>query len=113
MEAITKANELAEVKVYNLNNKEVTSGSVGTGYKVTITVGEESKTFEVVIYGDINGDSEITVLDLLRVQKDILDISNLSGAQAKAADVSKDGKISALDLLKVQKDILGISEIKQ
>ena len=113
LEAITKANELAEVKVYNLNNKEVTSGSVGTGYKVTITVGEESKTFEVVIYGDINGDSEITVLDLLRVQKDILDISNLSGAQAKAADVSKDGKISALDLLKVQKDILGISEIKQ
>ncbi len=113
LEAITQANELAEVNVYDLDEKEVTSGSVGTGYKVTITVLEESQTFEVVIYGDTNGDSEITVLDLLRVQKDILDISNLSGAQAKAADVSKDGEITVLDLLRVQKDILDISKIKQ
>ncbi len=113
LEAVTTANEFAEVKIYDLEGKEVDSGSVGTGYKVTITVLEESKTFEVVIYGDTNGDAQITVLDLLRVQKDILGISNLSGVQSKAADVGKDGKITVLDLLKIQKDILGISEIKQ
>ena len=113
LEAITSSNEFAEVKIYDLDNKEVDSGSVGTGYKVTITVLEESKTFEVIIYGDTNGDAEITVLDLLQVQKDILDISKLSGVQSKAADVGKDGKITVLDLLKIQKDILDISEIKQ
>ena len=112
LKAVTDANELADVKVTDLNGKEA-SGSVGTGYKVNITVGEESTTFEVVIYGDTNGDSEITILDLLRVQKHILKSSTLSGANAKAADVSKDNNIDILDLLKVQKHILGSSTIEQ
>lgn len=111
--AVTDANELAEVRIYNLDNEEVTSGSVGTGYKVTITVLEESKTFEVVIYGDTNGDSEIDILDLLRVQKHILKASTLTGAQAQAGDVSKDETIDILDLLRVQKHILGVSDIIQ
>lgn len=112
LKAVTDANELADVKVTDLNGKEA-SGSVGTGYKVNITVGEESAVFEVVIYGDTNGDSEITILDLLRVQKHILKSSTLSGANAKAADVSKDNNIDILDLLKVQKHILGSSTIGQ
>lgn len=112
LKAVTDANELADVKVTDLNGKEA-SGSVGTGYKVNITVGEESAVFEVVIYGDTNGDSEITILDLLRVQKHILKSSTLSGANAKAADVSKDNNIDILDLLKVQKHILGSSTIEQ
>lgn len=113
LEAVTDSNEFAEVKIYNLDNEEVTTGSVGTGYKVTITVLEESKTFEVVIYGDTNGDSEIDILDLLRIQKHILKSSTLNGVNSKAADVSKDGTIDILDLLKVQKHILGSSTIKQ
>lgn len=113
IEAVTKANQLAEVKVYDLSDVEVTSGSVGTGYKVTITVLEESKTFEIVIFGDTNGDSQIDILDLLRVQKHILKASTLTGAQAKASDVSKDETIDILDLLKVQKHILGVSTIIQ
>lgn len=112
LKAVTDANVLADVKVTDLNGKEA-SGSVGTGYKVNITVGEESAVFEVVIYGDTNGDSEITILDLLRVQKHILKSSTLSGANAKAADVSKDNNIDILDLLKVQKHILGSSTIEQ
>ena len=113
LDAITDSNSQAEVKVYNLDNEEVTSGSVGTGYKVTITVGEESKSFEVVIYGDTNGDCEIDILDLLKVQKHILKSSILKDAHAKAADVSKNGEIDILDLLKVQKHILGSSIIMQ
>lgn len=113
IEAVTNANKLAEIKIYDLDNKEVTSGSVGTGYKVIITVLEESKTFEVVIYGDTNGDAQIDILDLLRIQKHILKASTLTGAEAKASDVSKDEIIDILDLLKVQKHILGVSDIIQ
>ena len=112
IKAVTDVNELADVKVTDLNGKEA-SDSVGTGYKVTITVGEESKTFEVVIYGDTNGDGEIDILDLLRVQKHILKASTLNETQIKASDVSKDGTVDILDLLKVQKHILGASTIKQ
>lgn len=112
IKAVTDVNVLADVKVTDLNGKEA-SGSVGTGYKVTITVGEESKTFEVVIYGDTNGDGEIDILDLLRVQKHILKASTLNKTQIKASDASKDGTVDILDLLKVQKHILGASTIKQ
>ena len=113
IESVTKANSLADVKIYDLDNNEIVSGSVGTGYKVSITVLEETRIFDVVIYGDTNGDSQIDILDLLRVQKHILKASTLTGAQAKACDVSKDGIIDILDLLKVQKHILGVSTIIQ
>ena len=112
IKAVTDVNFLADVKITDLDGKEA-SGSVGTGYKVTITVGDESKTFEVVIYGDTNGDGEIDILDLLRVQKHILKASTLNETQIKASDVSKDGTVDILDLLKVQKHILGASTIKQ
>lgn len=112
IKAVTDVNTLADVKITDLNGKEA-NGSVGTGYKVTITVGDESKTFEVVIYGDTNGDGEIDILDLLRVQKHILKASTLNETQIKASDVSKDGTVDILDLLKVQKHILGASTIKQ
>ena len=112
LKAVTDVNEYAEVVITDLNGKEA-SGSVGTGYQVNITVGEENKKFEVIIYGDTNGDGEIDILDLLRVQKHILGSSTLKGANAKAADVSKNDEIDILDLLKVQKHILGSSTIKQ
>ena len=70
-------------------------------------------TKTAVIYGDVNGDSSIGVLDLLKVQKHILGSSMLSGAAKEAADVNKDGNITVLDLLKVQKHILGDSAISQ
>ncbi|CDB28179.1 mannosyl-glycoprotein endo-beta-N-acetylglucosaminidase [Firmicutes bacterium CAG:582] len=83
-----------------------------TGYKVTIS-GNTIETLEIVIYGDASGDGEINALDLLKVQKDILGTSKLSGAYKKAADASKDGAINALDLLKIQKNILGTAKLEQ
>ena len=83
-----------------------------TGYKVTIS-GNTTETLEIVIYGDASGDGEINALDLLKVQKDILGTSKLSGAYKKAADASKDGSINALDLLKIQKNILGTAKLEQ
>ncbi len=52
------------------------------------------KQYDVVIYGDINGDGKISVVDLVMMQKQILGTSQLSGAYAAAADISRDGKVS-------------------
>ena len=93
--------------------KEITSGNLSTGQVVTIKSNGEEKSYNVVIYGDINGDNKINALDLLKVQKHILGIGTLNGASLKSADPSKDGNINALDLLKVQKHILGIAFINQ
>jgi len=90
---------------------------VGTGDQVRVFdnegVYQSQLTCTVVIYGDTNGDGQVTVLDLLRVQKHILGISQLTGCQKSAADTSKDNSVTALDLLQVQKDILNIKPVTQ
>ncbi len=86
---------------------------IGTNDKVTICNNGECRDYLAVVYGDTNGDGAITILDLLKVQKNILNTSKLSGAYGLAADTNKDGNITILDLLKVQKHILGSSNIEQ
>lgn len=110
--AIQTASPTAKVEVTS-GGKAKTTGELHTGDVVKITSGLESKTFEIVFYGDASGDGSITVLDLLKVQKDILKTSILSGAYKEAADVNKDGSITVLDLLIVQRHILGTTIISQ
>lgn len=112
-EAFNKANSAALVEIKDTSGKTVTDGSVGTGYKVAITVGDTTKELDVVIYGDTNGDTEITILDLLRVQKHLLKSNVLTNSQYTSCDVNKDGEVTILDLLLVQKHLLGAKEISQ
>lgn len=110
---VKKQNANASITIKDVNGTTKTSGKFGTGYKVTINSGGTNKTYDVIIYGDANGDGDITILDLLRVQKIILGSANLSGVYKTASDTNKDGKVTILDLLKVQNDILGRSKITQ
>lgn len=89
------------------------SGNIGTGDILVISNGSTTKSYKVVIYGDNNGDGKTSIVDLLRVQKDILGSSNLSTYDKKASDTNRDGKVDVVDLLRVQKQILGNSTIEQ
>ena len=89
------------------------SGNVGTGDTLVISNGSTTKSYKVVIYGDNNGDGKTSIVDLLRVQKDILGSSSLSTYDRKASDTNRDGKVDVVDLLRVQKQILGNSTIEQ
>lgn len=89
------------------------SGNVGTGDTLVISNGSTTKSYKVVIYGDNNGDGKTSIVDLLRVQKDILGSSNLSTYDRRASDTNRDGKVDVVDLLRVQKQILGNSTIEQ
>lgn len=110
---VKKQSAGANVVIKDANGRAKTSGRFGSGYTVSITSGGTSKTYSVVIYGDVNGDGVITILDLLRVQKLILRTASYSSTYTTAADVNKDGKVTILDLLKVQKQILGNGSIAQ
>ena len=67
----------------------------------------------MVVYGDNDGDGKISIVDLLKVQKQILGYTSMNGAYLEASDVDKDNKVTIVDLLKVQKHILGYSQISQ
>lgn len=102
------------VKVLNAAGAEHT-GIVGTGNKIAVydTSGALVKQYEVVIYGDINGDGKISNADLVLMQKQILGITEQTGAYLEAANTSRDGGVSNKDLVILQKHILGISQIAQ
>jgi beta-N-acetylglucosaminidase len=102
-----------EVTITNKNNAPITTGIIGTGYKITVKNASETKTFTAVIKGDTSGDGIINAQDLLQIQKNILGNYNLQNEYKLAADTSGDSIINAQDLLQVQKNILGNYTIVQ
>ena len=72
------------------------------------------QTYNLVIFGDINGDGTINTIDLQLIQKSILSIKELSNIQKNAADLGKDaGNPTTIDLQRLQKHILNIKKIEQ
>ena len=90
------------------------NGVVGTGCRLEIYAqGALAQQYELVIYGDINGDGRVSNVDLVLMQKQILGITGQSGCYLEAANTSRDGGVSNKDLVILQKHILGISQITQ
>jgi len=112
-EKILNANEYAKVELKNSSGEEKTTGALATGDKVIITVKEETKEYEVVIYGDANGDSEINAIDYVRIRKYIMNTVNLTGAYSEASDVNKDGNVDAIDYVRIRKYIMNTADIEQ
>ena len=90
-------------------------GVVETGDLLAVydTDGNIISQYEIVVYGDINGDGKISNVDQVMLQKHILGITTLEGSYLEAADVSKGGGVSNKDLVLLQKHILGIETISQ
>lgn len=108
---IKASNNDATVKIEkNPNNK---TSNFATGDKITIKVGEEEKTYEVVIFGDVNGDGVIKATDYVKIKNNIMGTGSLTGAYQKAADVNKDGSIKATDYVFVKNHIMGTYQISQ
>jgi len=101
-------------KILNKNGNEK-DGLVGTG-DILITYnssGEEVSRYEIVIYGDVNGDGEIDLFDFAQIKRSILGIADPSGVYWKAADCNRDGELDLFDFAKVKRYILGIGSINQ
>ena len=101
------------VKVANGSGEKSPELPIGTGDIITITNNDVTENLKVVVYGDVSNDGNVTVVDLLKVQKNILNTLNFDDNHLKAADVNKDGNVTVVDLLLVQKAILGTATIEQ
>ena len=103
------------IKLYHSDGKAKTSGVVCTGdvLKLLNSKGSVQKSYTVILYGDVNEDGKISMVDLLAVHKDLLSLSTLKGADKTAADINKDGSITMADLLRIHKHLLNIQKISQ
>ena len=102
----------ATVKVLNSSNKEITSGVISTGQKISITT-NKTESFNIVIYGDTNGDGKISTIDYSKIKAHIQNKSKLNGAYSISADTNKDGKISTIDYSKIKAHIQNTQKITQ
>ena len=105
-----------EIVIVNSNN-EILSDDViiGTGNKIQVKEdGKILKEYQIIVYGDVNGDGKINSVDLLVLQRHILEIETLDDIYQKSANIRKNGnKPSSVDLLLIQRHILGLQIIKQ
>lgn len=75
------------IKIYDYKGKELTDGqNVGTGSKIRLVDENDVIKMEyyIIIYGDVNGDGKINSLDLLVLQRHILEIEKLNGPFLKS-----------------------------
>lgn len=77
----------------------VCSDVVGSG--VTANIGKDGQTlkiYEIIIYGDVNGDGKINTIDLTAALRYIQGRMELSNASIAASDSNGDGKVNTIDL---------------
>ena len=88
---------------------------LGTGTRVRVKEDEKIlREYKIILYGDANGDGKINSVDLLVIQRHILEIQKLEEIFMKASRINKDGKKpTSVDLLLIQRHILGLQIIEQ
>ena len=89
----------------NLTIKSISNEPVGTGTQ--ITVNENTDKYNIVIYGDVNGDGKINLIDVQRIILHYLNPNTnaLTGLNAIAANVNNKDK-EILNLIDAQRIIL-------
>ena len=105
-----------KIEIYNSSGQKIEGNSlVGTGSTVKILDNDTTIIeYNIIMYGDVNGDGKINSIDLLVLQRHILEIQKFSGVYLKAGNVRKNGKNpSSVDCLLIQRHILGIQELEQ
>ena len=113
---IAKITTDLDIEIVNNKNEILNENDiVGTGSKVRIKEnGNVLREYLILIYGDINGDGKINSIDLLVLQRHILEIEKFDGIYLKAGNIRKDGKKpTSVDLLLIQRHILGLQIIEQ
>ncbi len=104
------------VKLFNADGSEKTGGIVGTGNVVKIYDSEQKEkvSYQIVIYGDINGDGKIQLSDIVQMRGYYVgDIEFSSNAVIKAMDVNRSGNFTLADIVRIRSHYVGDITISQ
>ncbi len=104
-----------ELSMISSKGEEKTGSAVSTGDFIRTIYSDGNSYFDlaVIIYGDIDGNGQITQGDLDALRHHLMGISRLSGVYLAAADINHDGEIDSYDVLLLLKHIQGKYSIEQ
>ena len=92
-----------------------TSSKIATGMQVQLLDANSKvyQTYEVVIYGDTNGDGEISSRDMIAIKRHYRGSVKLKGAYLEAGDTNNDDTVSSRDMIAVKRHYRGSLLIEQ
>ncbi|WP_051637213.1 dockerin type I domain-containing protein [Lachnospira multipara] len=85
------------------------SGVIATGDKLRIfdNNGNLKNEYTVIIYGDINGDGAVDLMDIVRLKKYIIGTTILDKCYVEAADANRNGTTDILDVVAIKRHLTG------
>lgn len=95
------------------SGKEISTGTISTNMRFTLTFNQKQYHYIVVIKGDVNGDGLIYATDYVKIKNHIMGKAKLEGAYLKAADINNDNNIYATDYVRIKNYIMGKGKIEQ
>ena len=85
---------------------------VGTGMILKDRKGSKEISILIAVTGDIDGNGDVDITDLVNVRKHIQNIKNMTGVYIKAGDINEDEVSDITDLVKIRKHIQEVEYIK-
>ena len=93
----------SEFKIKDHKNNEILDDTkIGTGMKLEVNNTE----YVLVIQGDLNGDGDITTIDISKLREQIIEREMLQNEYKLAADINGDEKITLTDLSQLKGEII-------
>jgi len=96
-------------KISHLDNskKVINNNTIKTGDYVSIKINNlKTIEYQLVYVGDVNGNGQTDIIDYIRIMKDIMGITKLSGVYYEAADVNNNNVIDIIDYIRIMKIIM-------
>ena len=94
----------AKYDIYKEGKKLDENEIVSTNSQLVIS--SEIK-YELIVIGDVDGNGESNIKDIMSINKHRLEKLKLTGVYLQAGDVNGDGKVDIKDIMKINKYRLG------
>ena len=86
----------------NHNEKSVTSGQMGTGWRIDFS-GDGTVSYYTVVQGDVTGEGNINSRDIYLMRDYLFGKEGFTKYQELAADIKKNGIIDSVDMYMIKK----------
>lgn len=99
-----------DVRVYDTNGNAVSATSeeyIGSGYTVKIN----GISYSAVVFGDVDGDGEVTQFDYNIVKRAYLELGEISYIGRVAAGVEDGGELRAINYIKIKRAYFGTFDL--
>ncbi len=98
------------IEIFDNNGNLITEEKIiATGNKIQVG----NTAYIAIVCGDINGDGELTLTDLVKVKSHLIGKDVLTGVSAIATDVDANGKLTSTDILKLKRLLVRVIEERE